>query len=30
MAIYRAIGSKAGKRAEALRVGGFEFGEPMQ
>jgi hypothetical protein len=30
MAIYRAIGSKAGERVEALRAGGFELGEPMQ
>jgi len=30
MAIYRAIGSKAGKRFEALRAGGFDAIEPMQ
>jgi hypothetical protein len=30
MAIYRAIGSKAGKRVEALRAGGFDLIEPMQ
>lgn len=30
MAIYRAIGSKAGERVEALRAGGFDVIEPMQ
>lgn len=30
MAIYKAIGSKAGKRFEALRAGGFDVIEPMQ
>jgi hypothetical protein len=30
MAMYRAIGPEIGKRADALRVGGFDFDEPMQ
>jgi len=30
MAIYKAIGAKAGRRVEALRAGGFDIGEPMQ
>lgn len=30
MAIFSALGAKMGKRAEALRTGGFGYGEPIQ
>ena len=30
MAIFSVLGAKMGKRAEALRAGGFEHGEPVQ
>jgi len=30
MALFSMLGAKMGKRAEALRGGGFEYGEPMQ
>jgi len=30
LAMYQTVGSKAGKRVESLRAGGFDINEPMQ